>query len=81
MSDLQLQTNNKLTKKGLQKSIREKLSAALDEYKKDLGEKKFKVRIKTASKLFSRGIIKSAKKNSQKNQKTTVKKVPAIALV
>lgn len=78
MSELQLQAIEKLSKKGFTKAIQEKLAGALADYRKELGEKKFAIRIKKASKLFSRGIIKATKKKSQKNKKVSIKKVPSI---
>lgn len=78
MSEPQFQTKEKLTKKGFTKAIQEKLAGALADYRKDLGEKKFEARIKQASKLFSRGVLKATKKNSQKKQKATIKKVPSV---
>jgi len=75
MSEAQLQPKEKLTKKGFHKAIQEKLAGALADYRQALGEKKFTTRIRKASKLFSRGVIKASKKNSQKKQKLTIKKV------
>jgi hypothetical protein len=68
-------TGGKLSKKEINKVIQEKLAGVLADYRQDLGEKKFATRIKKASKLFSRGVGKSDKKNTQKSKKTTVKKV------
>jgi hypothetical protein len=75
MSETKVKATGKLTKKEIDKTIREKLAWALADYRQDLGEKKFTTRIKKASKLFSRGVAKLSKKNTQKDKKTTVKKV------
>jgi len=82
MSEVQLQPqekHEKLTKKGFHKAIQEKLAGALADYRHDLGEKRFSTRIKKASKLFSRGVIKAGKKKSEKKQKVTIKKVSSKA--
>jgi hypothetical protein len=75
MSEIKAKAKEKLTKKEIDKAIREKLTGALSDYRQDLGEKKFTTRIKKASKLFSRSVAKLSKKNTQKNKKATVKKV------
>ena len=54
---------DKVSKKEFRKEVMEKLSAALAVYKQDLGEKKFKSRVRKASKLFSQDLDKVAKKN------------------
>lgn len=69
----------KLSKKEFHSAIQEKLAGALSDYKQYLGEKKFTTRIKKASKLFSRGVIKLSKKNTPKNKKTTVEEVPVVS--
>ena len=69
----------KLSKKEFHSAIREKLAGALSDYKQYLGEKKFTTRIKKASRLFSRGVVKLSKKNTPKNKKTIVEEVPVIS--
>jgi hypothetical protein len=72
-------TGGKLSKKEINKVIQEKLAGVLADYRQDLGEKKFTTRIKKASKLFSRGVNKLGKKNTQKSKKVTAQKVELVA--
>jgi DNA-directed RNA polymerase subunit F len=54
--------NNKVTKKEARKVVYEKLAGALAEFKGTVGEKKFRNKLKKASKLFAVDIAKAAKK-------------------
>ena len=69
MSAIKLEKSQKLTKKGVNKDIREKLTGALADFRENLGEKEFNTRIKKASKLFSRGLDKISKKNKSGKKK------------
>ncbi len=62
------------TKKQLRKEIVEKLTGALAEYKQELGEKKLATHVKKVSKLISRDLEKSGKKQLQRIKKTASKK-------
>jgi hypothetical protein len=55
------------TKKQVRKEISEKLTGALADYKKELGEKKLATRVKEVSRLISRDLKKSDKKKREKN--------------
>ena len=52
----------KVTKKELRKVVYEKLAGALAEFKDTVSEKKFKNKLKKASKLFAVDIAKAAKR-------------------
>ena len=56
-------TEKKPSKKETRKEVFEKLSGALAEYKSNLNGKKFKTKLKKASKLFATEIVKSIKKD------------------
>jgi hypothetical protein len=56
----------KPTKKETQKEVFEKLSGALAEYKSKLDGKKFKNKLKKASKVFAVDIVKAIKKDHKK---------------
>ncbi|MDQ6763924.1 MAG: hypothetical protein M3015_15025 [Bacteroidota bacterium] len=56
----------KPTKKEAEKEVFEKLSNALAEYKDGVKEKKFKRKLKKASKLFAVDIARSLKKNRKR---------------
>jgi len=60
------------SRKQVRKEISEKLTGALAEYKKELGEKKLATRVKEVSKLISRDLKKSGKKKQEK--RASVKK-------
>jgi hypothetical protein len=62
------------TKKQVRKEIVEKLTGALADYKKELGEKKLATRVKKASKLISRDLEKLSKKHKQQTKKSATKK-------
>lgn len=62
------------TKKQVRKEIVEKLTGALADYKKELGEKKLATRVKKASKLISRDLEKLSKKHKQQTKKSPTKK-------
>jgi len=49
-------------KKQVRKDIADKLAGALSEYKQELGEKKLAIHVKKVSKLISRDLEKSGKK-------------------
>ena len=69
----QQETANPTTpkKKQVRKEIGEKLAGALAEYKQDIGEKKLATHVKKVSKLISRDLLKTSKK--QKRDKKAVK--------
>ncbi len=69
MSEVKKEKKQKLSKKVVNKDIREKLTGALADFRENLGEKEFTTRIKKASKLFSRGLEKISKKNGSKKKK------------
>jgi hypothetical protein len=79
MSDSTVQTNGRLTKKEVSKAIREKLAGVFSDLKEVLGEKKFDTRIKKASRLFSREIVKMDKKKNGKQKKVKARKADAVA--
>jgi hypothetical protein len=58
-------------KKQVRKEIGEKLTGALAEYKKELGEKKLATHVKKVSKLISRDLLKISKKQKRDKKKTT----------
>ncbi len=62
------------TKKQVRKELEEKLTGALADYKKELGEKKLATHVKKVSKLISRELVKVNKKQKQTKKKSTVKK-------
>lgn len=62
------------TKKQVRKEIVEKLTGALADYKKQLGEKKLATRVKKASKLISRDLEKLSKKHKHETKKSATKK-------
>ena len=64
----------KVSKKAFRNEVIEKLSAALAVYKQELGEKKFRNRVRKASKLFSEKLGKSVKKVDEKNNTVTRRK-------
>jgi len=59
------------TKKQVRKEIGDKLTGALAEYKKELGEKKLATRVKEVSKLITRDLLKISKKQRSESKKTT----------
>ena len=61
-------------KKQVRKEIGEKLAGALADYKQELGEKKLATHVKKVSKLISRDLLKSTKK--QKRHKEATAKPP-----
>jgi len=63
----QQETANPTTpnKKQVRKEIGEKLAGALAEYKKEIGEKKLATHVKKVSKLISRDLLKSSKKQKR----------------
>jgi hypothetical protein len=56
------------TKKQVRKEIVEKLTGALADYKKELGEEKLATRVKQVSKLISRDLLKINKKKREKKR-------------
>lgn len=62
------------SKKQVRKEVSEKLTGALAGYKQELGEKKLAIYVKKASKLISRDLLKSNKKNKQRTKKRAPKK-------
>jgi hypothetical protein len=69
----QQETANPTTpnKKQVRKEIGEKLAGALAEYKQEIGAKKLATHVKKVSKLISRDLLKSGKK--QKRDKKAAK--------
>lgn len=61
------------SKKQVRKEIVEKLTGALADYKQELGEKKLATHVKKVSKLISRDLLKSSKKQEQRAKKTAPK--------
>lgn len=70
-------TNSRKTdhKKQLRKEIYEKLTGALSDYKKELGDKKLATHVKKASKLISRDLEKISKKQAEQRKKKSAPKV------
>jgi hypothetical protein len=72
-------------KKKVRREIGEKLAGALAEYKQELGEKKLATHVKKVSKLISRDLLKTSKKQKRDKKRaarpakkaTKVKKVTA----
>jgi len=62
------------SKKQVRKEISEKIAGALAEYKQELGEEKLAIRVKKASKLISRDLMKAGKKHKQRTKKAAPKK-------
>jgi hypothetical protein len=60
-------------KKQVRKEIGEKLAGALADYKQELGEKKLATRVKEVSKLISRDLRKSSKKQKKDAGKSKTK--------
>jgi len=60
-------------KKQVRKEIGEKLTGALAEYKQELGEKKLATHVKKVSKLISRDLLKTSKKQKRNGKKASVK--------
>jgi len=60
-------------KKQVRREIGEKLAGALAEYKQELGEKKLATRVKEVSKLISRDLRKSGKKQKKHDAKSKTK--------
>ena len=60
-------------KKQVRKEIVEKLTGALADYKQELGEKKLATHVKKVSKLISRDLEKSSKKQEEETRKKTPK--------
>jgi hypothetical protein len=63
----------KISKKEAQKIVYNKISDALSEFKKDVKEKKFKSKLKKASKLFAADIAKVASRHNGATKKTAKK--------
>jgi|GEM_PF-497820 hypothetical protein len=60
-------------KKRVRREIGEKLAGALAEYKQELGEKKLATHVKKVSKLISRDLLKTSKKQKRNGKKASVK--------
>jgi len=73
MSQQETETAASPTKKQVRKEIAEKLTGALAEYKKELGEKKLATHVKKVSKLISRDLLKSNKKRQVTKKKPVEK--------
>jgi hypothetical protein len=63
----------KISKKEARKQIEQKLTRALADLQKEMGEKRFQTSVKKASKLFS---VKIPKKTKKEDKVKTVKAVP-----
>ena len=73
MSQQETETIATPTKKQVRKELAEKLTGALADYKKELGEKKLATHVKYVSKLISRDLLKISKKK-QRTKKVAAKK-------
>jgi hypothetical protein len=73
MSQQETVTGTTPTKKQVRKELEEKLTGALADYKKELGEKKLATHVKKVSKLISRDLLKVSKKKRH-TKKSTAKK-------
>lgn len=73
MSQQETITETTPTKKQVRKELAEKLTGALADYKKELGEKKLATHVKKVSKLISRDLLKSSKKKRD-TKKSVAKK-------
>jgi hypothetical protein len=67
----------KASRKDARNTIEEKLNLLLVDLKKDLGDTKFKNRVKKAAKLLSKGLGKTKKKAVAVNKKVEKKAKPA----
>ena len=75
MMDVQTEAATvKLTKKQVRKTVYEKLSAALSDFK-DIDQKKFENKLKKASKLFAPSIRKALNKKGANGKKSKEKQV------
>ena len=61
--------NGKKAKKEIRKSIQEKLSVTLADYKQVIGEKKFESRIRKAARSLGADILRSMPKKRKKSNK------------
>ena len=73
MSQQETETVLSPTKKQVRKELAEKLTGALADYKKELGEKKLATHVKNVSKLISRDLLKISKKKERTKKGTTKK--------
>ncbi len=64
----------KSSKKEIRKTIQEKLSVTLADYKSVIGEKKFDNRIRKAARAFGAEILKALPKKQKKAKKTVEEK-------
>lgn len=69
-------TTSRSDKKGFRSIIEQRLEQALIEWKEELGEKKFRKRIKKAGKLFGKDLKRSSRPKAKKNVITDKKKKP-----
>jgi len=78
MTDLAIaiQTGKK-SKKLIRKTLQEKLSLTLADYKTVIGEKKFESRIRKTARLIGTDILKSLPKKPKKTKKTIEEKSSA----
>ncbi|MGC4037623.1 MAG: hypothetical protein QM764_16805 [Chitinophagaceae bacterium] len=75
MAKKEIKDTKKLLKKTAKSDISKKIEDALTEVKAELGEKKFRKRLKKASALFIDGLsIQKEKKEPLKKEKKKVKK-------
>jgi len=70
----------KITKKQAREMVFNKLAGALEEYKEKISEKKFRTKLKKASKLFAADIAKAENKDSVIKEKPS-KKAPKVTPV
>ena len=65
MNDSRINGTEKISKKEARKVVYEKLASALAEYKGGLSEKKFRNKLKKATRLFAEDIAKASKQQSK----------------
>lgn len=70
-------STGKKSKKLIRKTLQEKLSLTLADYRTVIGEKKFESRIRKAARLLGTDILKSLPKKSKKTKKIVEEKSPA----
>jgi len=68
-----IKTNKKEIEQGFRKTIYEKLSLALDDYKNGMDENKFQATLKKASKMLSKEVAKEILKKDSNKKKTKKK--------
>jgi len=74
MNDSRMNGKEKVTKKEVRKVVYEKLATALAEYKGSLSEKKFRNKLKKATRLFAIDIAKASKQQVKDRTETRSEK-------